>query len=167
MKVMKIKALLLHLAVGALIVVSLSFAQGPTELEADMSGFSGYAWGTSIEFIVSTMQDEDYDLISGGHKDLWYRGKIVGKPLQLVYYFQDGLLVSGMWIFDDVDSKSYWKVNEFLRNEYNAKATLRIRDDDWIESEFAPPGTHAWILHKLDIERGQHIVNYYFRHGAD
>ena len=61
---------------------------------ADMWGFSGYGWGTSIEYITASMQDEGYDLISSGTKDLWYRGNIVDEKLQLVYFFENGLLTS-------------------------------------------------------------------------
>jgi len=52
----------------------------------DMWGFSGYGWGTSIEYITASMQDEDYDLIASGDRDLWYRGKILGEKLQLVVW---------------------------------------------------------------------------------
>ena len=133
----------------------------------DMSGFSGYGWGTSIEYITASMQDEDYDLIANGDKDLWYRGKILDEKLQLVYYFENGILISGMWVFDDVDPKSYWKVNEFLRNEYSSKAKLNVRGDDSIESEMKPPGTNARIIHRLDVEHDDHVVHYYFRPGTE
>ena len=129
---------------------------------ADMSGFSGYAWGASIGFITKTMQDEGYDLISSGSKDVWYRGNIVDEKLRLVYFFENGLLTSGMWIFDDVDRESYWKVNEFLQSAYDSTATLEIRGDDFIESEMEPPGTDAWIIHRLDVEDDRHVVRYYF-----
>ena len=128
----------------------------------DMSGFSGYGWGTSIEFITTSMKNEEYDLISSGTKDVWYRGNIVDEKVQLVYLFQNGLLTGGMWVFDDVDPKSYWKVNEFLRNEYNSKAKLKVRGDDWIESEMEPLGTDARIIHRLDVEADRHVVHYYF-----
>ena len=128
----------------------------------DMWGFSGYGWGTSIEYITASMQDEGYDLISSGTKDVWYRGKILDEKLQLVYYFENGILISGIWVFDDVDPKSYWKVNEFLRNEYDSKTNLKVRGDDWIESEMEPPGTDAWIIHRLDVEANRHVVHYYF-----
>jgi hypothetical protein len=128
----------------------------------DMSGFSGYAWGTKIEYIESSMKDADYELIASGNKDLWYRGEILGEGLHLVYYFESGMLVSGMWIFDDVDHQSYGKVNEFLHNTYDSQTKLMIKGDDWIESELEPPGTDARIIHRLDVEADRHVVHYYF-----
>ena len=128
----------------------------------DMWGFSGYAWGTSIEYITASMRDDGYDLISSGTKDVWYRGNIVDEKLQLVYYFENGILVSGMWIFDDVNYQSYWKVNEFLQNKYDFQSKLKFKGDDWIESELEPPGTDARIIHRLDVEANRHVVHYYF-----
>lgn len=165
----KIKDILFHftmaLIIGSLFV--LSQAQVRDDQPIDLSGFSGYAWGASMDFIVDTMQDEGYDLISNSSKDLWYRGKIAGEVLQIVYYFENQILTSGMWVLDDVDLESYWKVNEHLRNAYNSKARLKLKGDDWIESEMEPKGTDAWIIHRLDIEKDRHVVHYYFRRGED
>ena len=148
-------------------VVVLAFGQESAKPPSDMSGFSGYAWGASMNFIIDTMQDEGYDLISSGSKDLWYRGKIIDEKLQIVYYFENQILTSGMWILDDVDQESYWKVNELLQNAYNSTPRLKLKGDDWIESEMEPKGTDAWIIHKLDVEADRHVVNYYFRRGED
>lgn len=156
-----------HFAFAFLVGSALVLAQQVSKPPKDMSGFSGYAWGASQNFIVDSMESEGYDLISNGTKDLWYRGKIMDEKLQIVYYFENQILTSGMWIIDDVDLESFWKVNEHLRNAYNSKARLKLKGDDWIESEMEPKGTDAWIIHRLDVEADRHVVHYYFRRGED
>jgi hypothetical protein len=150
-----------------LVIVALAFGQESAAPPKDLSGFSGYAWGTSIDFISSTMESEGYDLTSSGQRDLWYRGEVLSKPLNLVYYFENGMLISGMWIFDDTDKDTFWHVNNFLRDEYNSDASLKIRGELFIESEMQPFGTDAWIIHKLDIEADSHIVHYYYQRGEE
>ncbi len=123
-----------------------------------MSGFSGYAWRVDREYIEADMYSEGYDLIGSGDRDLWYRASIVGENHQLVYVFDHDLLVSGMWIFDDVDYQSYLQVNGYLHNAYDLQANRTIQGDDWIESELKPPGTDALIIHRLDVLTDQHVV---------
>ena len=135
--------------------------------DKDLSGFSGYSWGASREFVEAGMREEEYDLIASGNRDLWYSGAIADEKLQFVYVFDHDLLVSGMWIFDDVDKESYWRVNELLRKTYGVSPTPRIRGDVFIESEMTPPNTDARIIHKLDVEHDDHEVHYYFHPRMD
>lgn len=157
----------LFLSLAFLSIVALAFGQESAKPPKDLSGFSGYAWGTSIDFISSTMEAERYELISSGHKDLWYRSEILSSPLNLVYYFENGSLISGMWIFDDADKDTFWHVNNFLRDEYNSDASLKIRGELFIESEMRPFGSDAWIIHELDIEADSHVVHYYYQRGEE
>ncbi len=150
-----------------LAIVALAFGQESAMPPKDLSGFSGYAWGTSIDYITSDMETEGYELISSGHKDLWYKATIVDEPMNMVYYFENGMLISGMWIFDNVDPDSYWKVNHFLRKAYDSSSSLKIRGDEFIESEMRPKGSRAWIIHELDVEDDNHVVHYYYQGGAE
>jgi hypothetical protein len=156
-----------HFAFTFLMGSAFVLAQQAVQPTKDLSGFSGYAWGTSREFIQGTMEDDGYDLIENGINTLWYRGKILNEKLQIVYRFEKGRLQSGMWIVDKVDPKTYWKINEHLRNAYNSKVRLKIQGDDWIEAEMEPKGTDAWIIHKLDVKADRHVVHYYYRRGEE
>jgi hypothetical protein len=133
----------------------------------DLSGFAGYAWGASYGFILESMEDENYDLLARGPRDLWYSGRILDEPLQIVYLFDDQLLTSGMWVIDDVDQEAYRIVSNYLSNAYNFKARTTIRDDGLIESEMMPPGTDALIIHSMDVEHNDHVVHYYFKPGTE
>ena len=133
----------------------------------DLSGFSGYGWGTSYNFIEDDMKAEGYKLTTGSSKDLWYEGEIQGERVELVYYFKKQALTSGMWVFSDVDQESFWKVSEFLRETYNAQVSMRVRGEVMFETEMEPPGTDAWIVHTLDLEKDTHVVHYYFRLGEE
>ena len=103
----------------------------------DPSGFSGYGWGSSYDFIRQDMEEEGYELTYSTNKDLWYRGNINGEWLQIVYYFEHGVLTSGMFVMNDVDQPSFWVVNEYLQEMYGAKVELTFKNDDWIEAEMA------------------------------
>jgi len=127
------------------------------------SGFSGYGWGSSIEFIADSMEVEAYDLLERDDRSLWYRGTIADEPLQIGYVFENEILIEGIWILDDVDRESYWAINHLLENEYNSTASVETRGDDFLESEFQPEGTNARIVHELDVIRDQHVVRYYFQ----
>jgi len=157
----------LFLSFAYLAIVALAFGQESAMPSKDLSGFSGYAWGTSIDYIISDRASEEFELISSGHKDLWYKGLLADEPMHLVYLFENGMLISGMWIFDEADKESYWKVNNFLRGAYNSSASLKIRGDLFIESEMRPKGSRAWIIHELDIADDNHVVHYYYESGAE
>ena len=136
----------------------------------DRSGFSGYGWGTSWAYIVLDMEDANYDLLYGDsatRKDLWYRGKINGEAVRIVYYFEKGVLASGMWVIDDVDQPSFWAVNQYLLDSYGSKVELTVENDSVMEAEMLPPGTDAWIIHNLDVGADRHVVHYYYRPGGE
>ena len=136
----------------------------------DKSGFSGYGWGTRWAFIVLSMEDENYELLYGDsatQKDLWYRASINGEDLKIVYYFENGILASGMWVIDDVDQPSFWVINEYLQDSYDSNVELTVKNDNWIEAEMFPPGTNSWIIHNLDVEENSHTVHYYYRRGDE
>lgn len=131
----------------------------------DRSGFSGYGWGSSYGFIRQDMEQDGYDLLYSTEKDLWYRGNIKGEWLQIVYYFEHGVLTSGMLVMNDVDQPSFWVVNEYLQEMYEADVELTVKNDNWIEAEMRPPRTNAWIIHALDVEADRHVVHYYYKRG--
>jgi len=153
--------------IAMLVMAALAYGQDSAQPPKDLSGFSGYAWGAGIEFVTNHMEGEDYDLISASCKDLWYRGKLLNEKLRLVYLFEDGMLTSGIWIFDDVDYESYWQVSEFLQNTYSTNVEMTVKGDDWIEAEMWPRGTNAQIVHNLDVEDDRHEVHYYYRSGEE
>ena len=148
-------------------IVALAFAQESAQSPKDLSGFSGYAWGSSYGYIYQDMQEENYDLLYSTTNDLWYRGNIDGELLQIVYYFESNILTSGMWLIDDVDQESFWVVNQHLQNAYNSKVELTIKNDAWIEGKMLPPDTNAWIIHSLDVGMNRHVVHYYYRRGEE
>jgi len=150
----------------ALIVLT-ALAQERGVQAIDMSGFSGYGWGTSYEFISNDMNEEGYSLISSGDRDLWYSGKLLDESIKVVYLFKDDVLTSGMWSIEDVDQESYWIINGFLRKEYNVKVKLRVKGDTLIETTMRPPDTDAVIVHKLDVANKTHVVSYYYQPGED
>jgi len=160
------KSLFLSFALLALFAMAFSQAAS-TKVNYDLSGFSGYGWGTSIEFVTSTMEEDGYEMLTATREALWYRARIDERRLQIVYLFNGGLLSGGMWVFEDVDQKSFWKISDYLRKAYSSKTTLKIRGDKWIETEMRPAGTNALIIHHLDVDAGRHVVNYYHRSGAD
>jgi len=157
----------LFLSLAFLMFVALAFGQESAMPPKDLSGFSGYAWASDITYIESSMDTKGFELTASGHRDLWYRGEILGEGLHLVYYFENGMLIGGMWIFDHASKDAYWEVNHFLRDAYQSTASLKIRGDNFIESEMGPYGSDAWIIHELDIERERHIVHYYYRRGEE
>jgi hypothetical protein len=166
----------LLLSFAFLTIVALAFAQESAMSPKDLSGFSGYGWGTSYGFVRQDMENENYELVASGPTDLWYRGFIFGGEVQIVYIFSEKLLISGMWILDDVDYGSFWQVHEFLQNAYNNNHELEdeiriiasMKDGDgWIESEIWPRETNAKIVHNLDIEDDLHEVHYYYRRGEE
>ena len=132
----------------------------------DKSGFSGYGWGSSYGFIRQDMKQDGYDLLHSTDNDLWYQGNINGELLQIVYFFEYGVLTSGMFIMLDVDQPSFWVVNEYLQDTYKTTVELTIKSDNWIEAEMLPSGTDAWIIHNLDVEEDSHTVHYY-KHGKE
>lgn len=133
----------------------------------DPSGFSGYGWGSSYDFIREDMADEGYVLLYSADRDLWYRGNINGEWLQIVYYFEHEVLTSGMLIMNDVDQPSFWVVNEFLQDMYDTNVELTVKNDGWIEAEMRPKGANAWIIHSLDVEQDSHTVHYYYKRGEE
>ena len=133
----------------------------------DPSGFSGYGWGSSYKFIRKDMAEEGYVLLYSTERDLWYRGNINGEWLQIIYYFEHGVLTSGMLIINDVDQPSFWVVNEYLQDMYDTNVDLTVKNDNWIEAEMRPRGANAWIIHSLDVELGSHTVHYYYRRGEE
>lgn len=156
----------LFVSLAFLAMTSLAFGQESAQPPKDLSGFSGYAWGAGIEFIAHHMEDEDYMLLSATCTKLTYHGKIMDDPLILVYGFENGRLSSGIWIIDDVDYDSFWRVNEFLQEVYNVKTEPTVRFG-FAEAEMFPRGTNAHIVHNLDIEDDRHEVHYYFRSGEE
>ncbi len=130
----------------------------------DPSGFSGYGWGSSYDFIRRDME-EDYVLLYSTDDQLWYRGNINGEWLQFVYYFEHGVMTSGMMVMNDVDQPSFWVINEFLQEMYDTNVELIVRNDNWIEAKMHPPRTNALIIHNLDVEEDSHTVHYYYKRG--
>ncbi len=157
----------LFLLFASLTIVALAFAQESAKPPEDLSGFSGYAWGASYGFVRQDMENEGYDLVADGPKDLWYLGEFLGGKVQFVYIFDDKLLTSGMWLLDDVDQASFWEVNSFLTKTYNSKANLKVRGDHLMESELMPVGTDARIIHRLDVVANRHEVHYYYDTGEE
>lgn len=156
----------LFLSFALLTMIAMAFGQAEP-VDRDLSGFSGYGWGTSIDFIASSMDEEDYDSIAATREELWYRGQLVGEPLQIVYLFKSGLLTGGIWVFDIVDQRSFWKINNHLLHEYNTTAKLKVRGETWIETEMRPKDTDALIIHRLDVDADRHVVNYYYQRGEE
>jgi len=137
----------------------------------DLSGFSGYAWGASYEYIQDTMQDDGYKLLTAGSRDLWYNGEIWGEQLNVVYYFDiEGQLIGGAWLFTSSDEESFWKINRQLKNTYSTDNNVSYKAGEFIRSELLPAGTDAMIKHELDLEdansRFAHTVRYYFDPGS-
>lgn len=157
----------LFLSFAFLMIVNLTFAQESAMPPKDLFGFSGYAWGTTIEYISSDMERDDYELVSASCTNLSYRGRLLEEGLTLIYAFENEILVSGIWIFDDVDYDAFWRVNEFLQDTYNSKVELTIKGNDWLEAEMFPRGTNAHIVHNLDVADDRHEVHYYFRSGEE
>lgn len=156
----------LFLSFVLLTMIAMAFGQSEP-IDRDLSGFSGYGWGTSIDFIASSMDEEGYDSIAATRESLWYRGQILNEQLQIVYLFKSGLLTGGMWVFDTTDQTSFWKINNHLLHEYNTTAKLKVRGKTWIETEMHPQDTDALIVHMLDVDAGRHVVNYYFWRGEE
>ena len=153
--------------VMALLACSQDSAQpGTWSPPKDLSGFSGYAWGTSIEFVTDHMEVEEYELVAATCTKISYRGSLLDEDLIIVYGFDYGRLSAGIWIFDDVDYDSFWRVNEFLQEVYNVKTEPTVRFG-FAEAEMFPRGTNAHIVHNLDIEDDRHEVHYYFRSGEE
>lgn len=157
----------LFLSFAFLAISYLALAQESAMPPKDLSGFSGYAWGTDIEYISSGMEQEDYQLISATCTNLSYRGKLLEEGLTLIYAFENEILVSGIWIFDEVDYDAFWRVNQFLQDTYKVKTELTLKGNDWIEAEMFPQGTNAHIVHNLDVADDRHEVHYYFRSGEE
>jgi len=157
----------LFLSSAFLALAALAFGQESAMPPKDLYGFSGYAWGTDIEYISSDMEQEDYQLVSASCTNLSYRGKLLEEGLTIIYAFENEILVSGIWIFDDVDYDAFWRVNEFLQETYNSKVELTVKGDDWLEAEMFPRGTNAHIVHNLDVEDDRHEVHYYYRSGEE
>ncbi len=157
----------LFLSFAFLLIGYLAFAQESAMPPKDFGGFSGYAWGTDIEYISSDMERDDYELVSASCTNLSYRGKLLDEGLTLIYAFENEILVSGIWIFDDVDYDAFWRVSEFLQDTYNSKVELTIKGDDWLKAEMFPSGTNAHIVHNLDVADDRHEVHYYFRSGEE
>jgi hypothetical protein len=157
----------LFLSFAFLLIGYLAFAQESAAPPKDFGGFSGYAWGTDIEFISSDMERENYELISASCTNLSYHGKLLEERVTLIYAFENEILVSGIWIFDDVDYDTFWRVNQFLQDTYKVKTELTLKGNDWIEAEMFPQGTNAHIVHNLDVADDRHEVHYYFRSGEE
>lgn len=158
--------LLIAMLVMALPACSQDSTWSTTWSTKDLSGFSGYSWGTGIEFISHHMEAEEYFLLSATCTKLTYSGQVLDDPLILVYGFDNGRLSSGIWIIDDVDYDAFWRVNEFLQEVYNVKTVPTARPG-YVEAEMFPRGTNAHIVHNLDIEDDRHEVHYYFRSGEE
>lgn len=154
------------LPIAMLVMAALAFGQDSTQPPKDLSGFSGYSWGAGIEFISHHMEEEDYMLVAATCTKLQYRGKVLDDHLILVYGFENGILNSGIWIFDDVNYDAFWRVNEFLQAVYNVKTEPTLRFG-YAEAEMFPRGTNAHIVHNLDIADDRHEVHYYFRSGEE
>lgn len=157
----------LFLSFAFLLIVNLTLAQESAKPPKDLFGFSGYAWGTDIEYVSSDMKQEDYELVSASCTNLSYRGKLLEEGLTLIYAFENGILVSGIWIFDDVDYDAFWRVSTFLQDTYSSKVELTAKGDDWLQAEMFPRGSNAHIVHNLDVEDDRHEVHYYFRSGEE
>ena len=139
----------------------------PTE---DISGFSGYAWGASEDYIQSTMAEQGYELTKKGDRDLWYRGTMLDQGVTIVYLFRNGLLNGGIWVFDNEELGNFMDVDQFLRKVYDTKAKMTIVIDGPIESEIDAPQAQARIIHILDGARSvgfRHTVQYYLVNGED
>ncbi len=157
----------LFLSFAFLLIGYLAFAQESAAPPKDLSGFSGYAWGTDIEYISSDMEREDYELISASCTNLSYHGKLLEERVTLIYAFENEILVSGIWIFDEVDHESFWRVNEFLQDTYNSRTEVTANGNDLLKAEMFPRGTNAHIVHNLDVADDRHEVHYYFRSGKE
>jgi hypothetical protein len=157
----------LFLSFVFLMIVYQAFAQESAMPPKDLFGFSGYAWGTDIEYVSSDMESDNYELVSASCTNLSYRGKLLDERLTFIYGFENGILVSGIWIFDEVDYDTFWRVNEFLQDTYNSNPHLSMKGKDLIEAEMFPKGSNAHIVHNLDVADDRHEVHYYFRSGKE
>ena len=73
----------------------------------DVSGFSGYAFGSSYDFVLADMRTEGGEPKELTTRAQWYVGNLKGYPVEFAYVFEGGLLVSGMWVFQDTSFKSF------------------------------------------------------------
>lgn len=159
------------LAVALLVAGAFAFSQEVDIIAVadspDPSGFAGYGWGSSYEFIRQDMEVEGYALLYSDDDDLWYLGQIKNEQLQIVYYFEHGVLTSGLLIMKDVDRPSFWVVNEFLQDKYDTRVRLTLKNKNWIETEMQPKRANALIVHNLDVEENSHTVHYYYKRGEE
>lgn len=131
-------------------------APAPT---ADMSGFSGYAFGAEYEFILKDMHSESRVPEELNEKAQWYAGVLDGYPVEFAFVFENRLLVSGMWVFQDTSSKSFQSIEDLLLRTYSSSVVRAVEDG---VMSYEHHGPDARIIHLLDSREPRHAVHYYF-----
>ena len=127
-------------------------------VSADISGFSGYAFGAGYDYILEDMRSEGYKPVELIDRTQWYRGELEGYRTEFDYVFNGGLLVSGMWNFDDTSQSSFRNIEELLNRTYSSSVIRTTRDGVVIREHHGPD---ARIVHVLDSARIRHTVHYY------
>ena len=126
---------------------------------ADISGFSGYAFGAEYEFILEDMKSEGREPIEVSDKTLWYAGELEGSTFEFVYLFENGLLVSGLWVFQDTSAASFQSIENLLLRTYSS-SVIRANEEGITSHQHAGPD--ARIVHLLVTSVPRHAVHYYF-----
>ena len=142
-----------------LITVVILLAGCASSQPKDISGFSGYAFGSEYSFILEDMRAEGREPEELTNAAQWYDGELEGYRVEFAYLFENELLVSGFWVFQDTSLTSFQSIEDLLLRTYSS-SVVRRTDNGVATHEHHGPDTR--ILHILDPSEPRHAVHYYF-----
>ena len=125
----------------------------------DLGGFSGYSFGATSDFISEDMAADGRELEDSSERALWYHGQLEGHQVEFAYVFENGMLVSGLWMFEDTSLISFQSIEDLLLRTYSTSAVIVDKDGVTSHEHYGPD---ARIVHVLDSREPRHAVHYYF-----
>jgi len=130
-----------------------------TSRHKDVSGFSGYGFGSEYEYILYDMRSEGRVPEESSARVQWYAGALDGYPVEFAYVFENGVLVSGMWVFQDTSPASFQSIENLLLRTYSGSVIIATEDDVNVHEHAGPD---ARIVHLLDTSEPRHAVHYHY-----